>query len=228
MDVAVAEARDHLPDGPVAVVGYSFGALVASQLTDDGIVGWVLIAPPFGMGGGVAGHRRRGPARSWSSPRPTTSSARRTRPEPPRRTRVDTTVEEVPGADHFLAAGAGRRGPAGRGGHCRTVTPAAAMAALASATVCSPKWKIDAASTASASPSTTPSTRCCSVADAAAGDHRHRHGVAHGLRQAEVEAVAGAVAVHRREQDLAGAQLDHPRRPLDGVHARSAARAAVR
>ena len=43
---------------------------------------------------------------------------------------------------------------------------AAAMAALASATVCSPKWKIDAASTASAPPSSTPSTRWSSVPDA--------------------------------------------------------------
>ena len=34
---------------------------------------------------------------------------------------------------------------------------------LASATVCSPKWKIEAASTASAPPSSTPSTRCSSV-----------------------------------------------------------------
>ena len=41
--------------------------------------------------------------------------------------------------------------------------PAAAIAALASAIECWPKWKIDAASTAEACPSVTPSTRCSSV-----------------------------------------------------------------
>ena len=50
-------------------------------------------------------------------------------------------------------------------------------------------------------------------ADAARGDHRHRHGVGDGAGQGEVEAVAGAVAVHRGEQDLAGAEL----RDLDGI-----------
>ena len=37
------------------------------------------------------------------------------------------------------------------------------MAALASATECRPKWKIDAASTAEAWPSVTPATRWSSV-----------------------------------------------------------------
>ncbi len=41
----------------------------------------------------------------------------------------------------------------------RTWMPAADICALASATVCSRKWKIDAASTASARPTATPSTR---------------------------------------------------------------------
>ena len=38
----------------------------------------------------------------------------------------------------------------------------------------------------------------------------------------EVEAVPGAVAVHRREQDLAGAEALGPARPPDRVDARSA------
>src|SRR3954453_21151307 len=54
-------------------------------------------------------------------------------------------------------------GPNGTGQIVRTVMPAISISALASATVCSPKWKMDAASTASAPPSTTPSTRCCRV-----------------------------------------------------------------
>jgi len=45
----------------------------------------------------------------------------------------------------------------------RTVRPASAIAVLASATVNSPKWKIDAARTASAPPSVTPRTRWSSV-----------------------------------------------------------------
>ncbi len=51
--------------------------------------------------------------------------------------------------------------------------PAAAMTALASATVCSPKWKIDAASTASARPCDDPVGQVLERAHAPAGDHRH-------------------------------------------------------
>ena len=42
---------------------------------------------------------------------------------------------------------------------------------------------------------------------------------AYGADQLEVEAVLGAVGVHRVEQDLAGAELGGARRPLDGVEA---------
>jgi hypothetical protein len=41
-------------------------------------------------------------------------------------------------------------------------------------------------------------------ADAARRDHRHRHRIADGARQLEIEADLGAVAVHAGEQDLAG------------------------
>ena len=40
---------------------------------------------------------------------------------------------------------------------------------------------------------------------------------AHGADQLEVEAVLGAVGVHRVEQDLPGAELGRPRRPRDRV-----------
>ena len=61
-----------------------------------------------------------------------------------------------------------------RSGQCvRTGTPAAASAACASAMLASPKWKIEAARTALAWPSTMPATRWSSAADAAARDHRH-------------------------------------------------------
>src|SRR5919199_1173870 len=54
---------------------------------------------------------------------------------------------------------------AGRAAHgsSLTATPASASRRLASATLASPKWKIEAASTALAWPSRTPSTRCSSV-----------------------------------------------------------------
>src|SRR5207245_10833420 len=49
-----------------------------------------------------------------------------------------------------------------RHGSQRTSTPRSLRYALASARVCVPKWKMDAASTASAHPSTSPSSRCSS------------------------------------------------------------------
>src|SRR5690606_23930296 len=45
-------------------------------------------------------------------------------------------------------------------GHRRTSMPWRAMSSFASLPVCSPKWKMRAATTASAPPSSTPSTRC--------------------------------------------------------------------
>ena len=57
------------------------------------------------------------------------------------------------------------------------------------------------------------------VADAARGDHRHRHRVADRTRQGKVEAFAGAVAIHAGEQDLAGAQGCDPPGPVNRVEA---------
>ena len=151
---AVDRLRELAPGVPLWVVGYSFGADVALQVVDRAIAGWVLVAPPL-----------------RSVPVERMAAADDPRPKlvlvpahdqfcDPSVAQVSTegwaatTIEVVPGADHFLA---GRTsvvadlvvaGPqAGRTG-----IPAAAMTALASATVCSPKWKIDAASTASAWP----------------------------------------------------------------------------
>src|SRR5690606_7350880 len=56
-------------------------------------------------------------------------------------------------------------------------------------------------------------------ARAAGGDHRDRDLAAHGLDDLEVEAVLGAVGVHRVQQDLAGPELGRPHRPLDRVQA---------
>lgn len=107
MDVAVAEALAHLPDEPTAVVGYSFGALVASRLTDERITGWVLVAPPLDPGAGEA------PVAADPRPKLLLVPAH-DQFCPPAAAReatagwTATTVEEVAGADHFLAAGLGR------------------------------------------------------------------------------------------------------------------------
>ena len=59
-------------------------------------------------------------------------------------------------------------------------------------------------------------------ADPAAGDHRHADRLADRAGQLEVEAVAGAVAVHRRQQDLAGAERGDRPRPTRRRRCRSA------
>ena len=81
-----------------------------------------------------------------------------------------------------------------------------------------PKWKTVAASTASA-PASTAGAKCSTrpappEAMTGIGDL-----AAYGADQLEVEAVLGAVGVHGVEQDLAGAELGGPGRPLDGVEA---------
>ncbi len=55
--------------------------------------------------------------------------------------------------------------------------------------------------------------------DATRGDDRHRHRIGDGPGQRNVETDLGAVPVHRREQDFAGAVGDHPFGPFDGVDA---------
>ena len=56
----------------------------------------------------------------------------------------------------------------------RTTTPASAISAFASAIVCSRKWKIEAASTASAPPIDDAVDEVLERADAPARDHRAR------------------------------------------------------
>jgi alpha/beta superfamily hydrolase len=46
--VAVIDAvHAEAPDASIAIVGYSFGAMVATQVTDARVVGWFLVAPPL-------------------------------------------------------------------------------------------------------------------------------------------------------------------------------------
>src|SRR5271155_5718327 len=47
------------------------------------------------------------------------------------------------------------------------------------------------------------------IADAAGGDHRHRHGVANSAGQRDIKTLPRAVAIHGGEQDFAGAKRNH-------------------
>jgi alpha/beta superfamily hydrolase len=105
LEVAAADAARALDglDGPIAVVGYSFGAGVASRLVDARIDAWVLVAPPFGLlldASAPVGSDARPklllvPAHDQLSPPATAEGATRGW--------AATEVEVVDGADHFLA-----------------------------------------------------------------------------------------------------------------------------
>ena len=57
-------------------------------------------------------------------------------------------------------------------------------------------------------------------ADAARGNDRNRHRIGDGAGQRNVEALPRAVAVHRGEEDLAGAHFGHAPRPGDRIERR--------
>jgi alpha/beta superfamily hydrolase len=103
------DAMDRLPPGlPVVVAGYSFGAGIATQLIDERIVRWVLVAPPFGSLGLDTGAIA-------SDPRPkAVLSPAHDQFCPPDAARAATrgwtatTVEIAEGADHFLAGATAR------------------------------------------------------------------------------------------------------------------------
>ena len=105
----------------------------------------------------------------------------------------------------------------------RTTSPASGeVAPWPRATVCWPKWKIDAASTALGAAGGDALVEVLERADAAARDDRDVDRVAHRLQQLDVVAGLGAVAVHRREQDLARAEVARRARPTRPRRARSA------
>src|SRR5690606_28955297 len=55
------------------------------------------------------------------------------------------------------------------------------------------------------------------LAHATRGDHGHFDGVADRAGQGQVETLAGAVAIHARQQDLAGTEPHDLRRPCDDL-----------
>ena len=108
-DVAetTAETRDALarlpPDLPVVLAGYSFGGGIATQVLDDRILRWVLVAPPLTSLGleldAIASDPRPkhllAPAHDQFCPPPDARAAAARW--------AATTVEPIEGADHFLA-----------------------------------------------------------------------------------------------------------------------------
>jgi alpha/beta superfamily hydrolase len=105
-DAAVArtvEVVRSIPARPLVLVGYSFGASIATLVSDDRLAGWFLVAPPFGL----IGSR---PVPIADDPRPKALAVPQfdqfSPPSDVRRATgpwVNTTVEAVAGADHFLA-----------------------------------------------------------------------------------------------------------------------------
>ena len=97
--------------------------------------------------------------------------------------------------------------------------PAAAIAALTAAIEWIRRWKIEAARTASAPPSTTAATK--SSGPAAPPEAMTGTDTRSVMARSSVGVEAGArpVAVDRGHEQLAGAEVDRPLRPGDGVEA---------
>jgi len=100
---ATVEVIDLLPIRPLVVVGYSFGAAIATMVNDERVAGWFLIAPPLRL---VAANR----TTIGTDPRPKAVAV----PEfdqfsPPVEVAKategwsNTVLNALPGADHFLA-----------------------------------------------------------------------------------------------------------------------------
>lgn len=97
---------------PVIMAGYSFGSVVAMNVTTPDISGWLAVAPPILHGGGsvlsAADHRPKHivmPAHDQFTPVESLL--------PAVEGWTNTTVSIVPSVDHFFAAGAGAACAAG-------------------------------------------------------------------------------------------------------------------
>ncbi len=90
------------PDSPTWLVGYSFGSIVALNVVDPRVSGWVAVAPPLAAGPGrvLAGADHRPklllvPARDQFSP-PEAAT-------PIIESWTNTAMRAIDGADHFLS-----------------------------------------------------------------------------------------------------------------------------
>lgn len=106
----VGAALNHLeesfPGLPVFVVGYSFGSMVGLSVDWEDVRGWVAIAPPFALAQGALGDDV---ARTGASTKPKlliVAGHDQFTPEEQVRAAtaewVNTTIELLPSADHFL------------------------------------------------------------------------------------------------------------------------------
>jgi len=101
------EAIGHAPEGPVVLMGYSFGADVALSVADARVLGWFAVAPPLRLvepatvpaGGDPRPKLLLVPELDqFSAPARTTALSAAWRA---------TSVVTVPGADHFLVGRSG-------------------------------------------------------------------------------------------------------------------------
>jgi len=114
LDVAAAlDVLDgHTPDVPLVLGGYSFGSLVALNVTDARAAGWLAIAPPLGRPGDGDGDRAGAQPLAGPDHRPKhLVVAEHDQYCPPAQAEAATagwpatTRVTVPLADHFLLAG---------------------------------------------------------------------------------------------------------------------------
>lgn len=101
-----AEVLDRVEVRPVVLIGYSFGADIATTIADDRLAGWFLVAPPLAdraLARPVAGDPR--PKAITVPSDDQFSSPGRT--EHLTESWVNSTVSVVAGADHFLGGRTG-------------------------------------------------------------------------------------------------------------------------
>jgi hypothetical protein len=97
------EVIDVIPTRPLVLVGYSFGAAIATMVNDDRVTGWFLIAPPLRLAAAnqsTIGADRRPKALAvpeFDQYTPPSEAAKATEGW------INAALNPLPGADHFLA-----------------------------------------------------------------------------------------------------------------------------
>lgn len=102
LTAALAAVAPYAGPGPVVAAGYSFGALVALDIADETLAGWLAIAPPLGIRADPLL-----PAGLAPQPKLILSPAHDQFTSPAETTELtagwlNTTVTEIEMADHFL------------------------------------------------------------------------------------------------------------------------------